>query len=121
DTQYEKLVEVSRSLFKSYPRLLPQRIVCDGRMGGFMVEGARSAFGGWSCNPCAPRIGLIAHWAKSGQRPRDFGKQQMWRNRMRLMQQITFVLAMLVIGSPAHTQGFSAEWVDSSARSGTFK
>ena len=40
---------------------------------------------------------------------------------MRLMQQITFVLAMLAIGSLARTQGFSADWVDSSARSGTPK
>src|SRR6266852_2077831 len=46
----------------------------------------------------------------------------MWkRNRMRSMQQTTLVLAMLAIGSLAHAQGFSADWVDSSARSGTPK
>jgi hypothetical protein len=49
-------------------------------------------------------------------------EQQTWkRNRMRLMQQITFLLAMLAIGSLARAQGFSADWVDSSARSGTPK
>ena len=46
----------------------------------------------------------------------------MWmRNRMRSMQQTALVFAMLAIGSLAHAQGFSADWVDSSARSGTPK
>jgi hypothetical protein len=49
-------------------------------------------------------------------------EQQMWkRNRMRSMQQTALVFAMLAIGSLAHAQGFSADWVDSSARSGTPK
>ena len=46
----------------------------------------------------------------------------MWmRNRMRSMQQTALVFAMLAIGGLAHAQGFSADWVDSSARSGTPK
>jgi hypothetical protein len=49
-------------------------------------------------------------------------EQQMWkRNRMRSTQQSALVLAMLAIGSLVHAQGFSADWVDSSARSGTPK
>jgi hypothetical protein len=43
---------------------------------------------------------------------------------MRSMQRGTLVLALLAllaIGSVAHAQGFSADWVDSSARSGTPK
>ena len=46
----------------------------------------------------------------------------MWmRNRMRSMQQTALVFVMLAIGGLAHAQGFSADWVDSSARSGTPK
>jgi len=46
----------------------------------------------------------------------------MWmRNRLRWMQQTALVFAMLAIGGLAHAQGFSADWVDSSARSGTPK
>jgi hypothetical protein len=49
-------------------------------------------------------------------------EQQMWkRNRMRSMQQTALVFTILAIGSLAHAQGFSADWVDSSARSGTPK
>jgi hypothetical protein len=49
-------------------------------------------------------------------------EQQMWmRNRLGWMQQTALVFAMLAIGGLAHAQGFSADGVDSSARSGTPK